>query len=147
MQEKFDVIEQYDETIANDYFPTINTPTQYFHYYYRNLDISHKWVLQYGKWSKPAYREKVVAIILGNNFAARGKFTCSPYHQLESLLYQKILDKRKDGYRILNTLICISDLSLSKQLKDKGVICYKNVKFKASNGWRSNFINRRKLKY
>ena len=147
MQEKFDVMEQCDETIASDLFPTIHTPTQYFNYYYRNPDICHKWVSQYGKWSKPAYREKVVGIILGNNFAARGKFTRSPYHQLESLLYEEILNKRKNGHRISNTFIRIRALSLFQQLKDESVPGYQDLKFKASNGWRSNFIKRRKLKY
>ena len=42
MQEKFDVIEQCDEAIVGEAFPTISTPTQYFQYYYRNPDASHK---------------------------------------------------------------------------------------------------------
>ena len=147
MQEKFDIIEQCDETIASNAFPKINTPMQYFQCYYRNQDTCHKWLAQYGKWNKPAFWEKMVAIILGNNFAARGKFTCSPYHQLESLLYEEICDKRKHGHRVSNTFICIRALSLFQQLKDKGVPSYQDMKFKASNGWRSNFIKRRNLKY
>ena len=104
-------------------------------------------MFQYGKWSKPEYKKKVVAIILGNNFAVRGEFTCSLYYQWESLLYQEILDKCRNGHCISNTFIRIRALSLFKQLKDKWVSGYENVQFKASNGWRSNFINRRKLKY
>ena len=38
-------------------------------------------------------------------------------------------------------------LSLFQQLKDESVPGYQNLEFKASNGWRCNFINRRKLKY
>ena len=34
MQANFDIIEQCDETIASNTFPTIKTPTQYFQYYY-----------------------------------------------------------------------------------------------------------------
>ena len=42
MQEKFNIIEQCDESISSDAFPSINTPTQYFQYYYRNQDACHK---------------------------------------------------------------------------------------------------------
>ena len=49
MKEKYEIIELCDEAIARDLHPNIKNPSQYFHYYYCNHDVAHKWVAQYGK--------------------------------------------------------------------------------------------------
>ena len=147
MKEKWDIIERCDETIASEEFPSIRNPTQYFQYNYRNEDAAHKWVALYGKWTKPEQRERMVGVILGKNFASKGKFTRSPFHHLETILYNDILTKRKSGHRVSNTFIRIRALAIFKELKEQGVQGYNTMTFKASNGWRTNFIKRRKLKY
>ena len=147
MKDKWEIVEMCDEAISSDDYPTITSPTQYFQYYYRNEDAVHKWVSSYGKWTKRENREIMVAEILGKNFASKGKFTRSPFHRLESTLYNEILTKRKSGHRVSNTFIRIRALTIFKDLQEQGVADYKNATFKASNGWRTNFIKRRKLKY
>ena len=147
MKDKWEIVEMCDEAISSDDYPTITSPTQYFQYYYRNEDAAHKWVSSYGKWTKREHRERMVAEILGKNFASKGKFTRSPFHRLESTLYNEILTKRKSGHRVSNTFIRIRALTIFKDLQEQGVADYKNATFKASNGWRTNFIKRRKLKY
>ena len=66
---------------------------------------------------------------------------------MENLLYNDIFDKRKQGHRVSNTFIRIRALQLHNELERTGDPIYTERPFKASNGWRANFIKRRSLKY
>ena len=147
MKEKYDIVEMCNDAIASDDIPTITTATQYFHYYYANHDIAHKWICQYGKWNKKEHRVRMVDEILGKNFASKARHTRSPFHHMESLLYSEILSKRKLGHRVSNTFIRIRSICIFNRLQEEGVPVYKDASFKSSNGWRTNFIRRRNLKY
>ena len=147
MKEKYEIIELYNEAIASNLHPNIKNPSQYFHYYYRNHDVTHKWVAQYGKWNKEEYCEKMTAEIFGKNFACKGKQNRLPFYHLENKLYSDILHTRKRGLHVSNTFIRIRALQLFQQLKEDGVPAYQNTTFKASNGWRCRFLKRRNLKY
>ena len=89
----------------------------------------------------------MVQHILGNNFGGRALVTRLPYHHMENILYSEIVCKRKKGHRVSNTFIRLRTIVIFKQLREEGIAAYVNTEFKASNGWRTNFIQRRKLKY
>ena len=63
-----DKYEQCEEAIASNLFPTFKTPTKYFRYYHPNHVVAHKWLCQYGKWTKPDHREKMANQIIGKIF-------------------------------------------------------------------------------
>ena len=147
LKEKYDIIEKCEETIADERYPEIRNATQYFQHQYRNHDTAHKFVCLYGKWNRPKHRERMVDSILGKNFASIGRKTRSPYHHMENVLYADIVKKRKSGHHVSNTFIRIRAIVLLKQMQEEGIPAYQNTEFKASNGWRTRFIRRRKLKY
>ena len=89
----------------------------------------------------------MVQHILGDNFGGKARVTRSPYHHMENLLYSEIVKKRKNGHRVSNTFIRLRAIVIFKELKEQGVSGYLTTEFKASNGWRTNFIKRRQLKY
>ena len=146
MKEKYDIIERCEEAINDDELPEIKTPTHYFYHVYENHDEAHKFVGLYGKWNKPDHRLKMINEILGKNFAMKARQTRSPYHQMENKLYGEIVKKRKSGHRVSNTFIRLRALHIFNFLEEQGNPAYQ-TSFKASNGWRTNFIRRRNLKY
>ena len=147
MQFKFDMSEACDEAIHDTSQPSIRHATDYFNLLYASHDIAHKWIGLYGKWNKPENRAKMINCILGKDFESNIKVTRSPFHHMENLLYGDIAAKRKKSHRVSNTFIHLRALILFKQLQEQEIPIYKDTVFKASNGWRTNFIKRRKLKY
>ena len=147
MQFKFDMSEECDEAIHDASQPSIKNATDYFNILYASHDIAHKWIGLYGKWNKAEHRAKMINYILGKDFESSKKVTRSPYHHMENLLYGEVLAKRKKGHRVSNTFIRLRALVLFQQLQEQEIPIYKDTVFKASNGWRTNFIKRRKLKY
>ena len=99
------------------------------------------------KVEQPKHREKMIDHILGKNFGAKSRETRSPFHLMENLLYAEIVNKRRNGHRVSNTFIRVRGIVLFKQMQEQGVPAYQITVFKASNGWRTNFIRRRNLKY
>ena len=146
-QFKYDMTEKCDEAIHDSSQPSIKNATDYFQALYTHHDIAHKWISLYGKWNKEEHRARMVTYILGKDFASTTRQTRSPYHHMENLLYGEVLAKRNKGHRVSNTFIRLRALVLFQQLKEQEISVYAETVFKASNGWRSNFIKRRKLKY
>ena len=147
MKEKYDICEAAEDLINDTAYPEIRTPTDYFQMMHPSQEVAHKWIGLYGKWTKPDHRARMVQAILGNDFESIGKTTRSAYHKMENLLYNDIIDKRKKGHRVSNTFIRLRALQLHNELERTGDPIYTERPFKASNGWRTNFIKRRSLKY
>lgn len=147
MKEKYDICEAAEDLINDTAYPEIRTPTDYFQMMHPSQEVAHKWIGLYGKWTKPDHRARMVQAILGNDFGSIGKTTRSAYHKMENLLYNDIIDKRKKGHRVSNTFIRLRALQLHNELERTGDPIYTERPFKASNGWRTNFIKRRSLKY
>ena len=140
---KLSLIEEVEQFINDDAFPDVTNPTLYFRHINCTEDQVQRYVAQYGKWARQV--ESMTERKLKNiKKASRG---ASPYHKLEHRLYQDILSHRKKGLRVSNTFIRARALHIFNELKSIPNSGLEGKDFKASIGWRINFIKRKKLKY
>ena len=117
------------------------TPTSYFRSKELTEDKVVNCVKNYGSWSKNI--EKITAATMKNfKKSTVGK---SPFHKVEAKLYQVITDHRAKGRRVSNNFIRLEALKIFNIMKLDNSSGLAGKVFKASNGWRSNFMKRKKL--
>ena len=100
---------------------------------------------QYYKWSKPdVYGGLLDEVVHSKRKAVRIK---SPFHEVEVDLYEKMRTMRKRGLKVSSKWIQINALKIFGELKTRDAAKWRDVNFKASRGWASRFMKRKKIKF
>ena len=71
----------------------------------------------------------------------------SPFHQMESQLYTKIVQMRKESRKVSSTWIRINGRKLFNKIKEEHPNKWEGVDFHGSRGWADRFMRRKRIKY
>ena len=156
VEEKLELIEEVAEALDSS-DGSIKTAIDYFRDVKRDsVRTTEKLSADYRRWSKKSVHKKLLEQCLGETKNDMKKYKSSkrmniirqsPFHEIEIVLYDRMVVKRKAGHKVTSLYLRTDALKILAELKESKPEIWESRGFKASTGWLRRFIKRKNIKF